>query len=664
MHNRSFRIIETHWIPLADGTRLAARIWMPHEAEITPLPAILEYLPYHRRDGTSRRDDAIYPGFAAAGYVGVRVDLRGSGDSEGIFEDEYAPQELADAVEIIAWIAAQPWCNGSVGMMGISWGGFNSLQVASLRPPTLKAVVALSTTVDRFADDIHYKGGAQLSAQHYWSSNMLSYLSRPLDPEVVGEDWKERWLARLEHLEPPMHIWLTHQRRDAYWQHGSISEDYDALEAAALVIGGWADGYRNAPPAAAANLTSPAKALNGPWIHKYPHFAWPKPRIDFLAEAGLWWDRWLKGQPNGAESLPSYRAYISENVRPSRWRAEEEGRWVAVTDWTGAPELTTYYLGSKGRLSPQAGMDGQRIIDSPQDCGMAGGEFFTLKPDAEISGEQSGDDAGSLVFDSLPLEAPLDILGRPEVTLRVAIDRPVGTLVARLTDLHPDGCSHRVSLGVLNLTHRCSSAQPTPLAPGEFYEIVIRLDESGYRFREGHRIRLALSTAYFPMVLPPPQRATATLITGAASRLGLPILKDPVEIDLPEPADADPLPAYPQISEGQDRRWVERDLTAERSSYHILDEPGLLEQPDNGMQWQEIRRECWSVDWDDPASIEGKTHMTAIRRRGDWSVRTEVEGRLTTDGEDWILAYSLEAFVGEEQPFRRSWSKTIARDLM
>ncbi len=664
MQDRSFRIIETQWIPLADGTRLAARLWIPDEAERTPLPAILEYLPYQRRDGTSRRDDSTYPGFAAAGYVGVRVDLRGSGDSEGFFDDEYSPQELSDAKEVIAWIAEQPWCNGSVGMMGISWGGFNSLQVAALRPPALKAVVALSTTVDRFHDDIHYKGGAQLSAQHYWSSTMLSYLSRPLDPQVVGKAWRERWIERLERLEPPLHTWLAHQRRDAYWQHGSISEDYGALKAAALVIGGWADGYRNAPPAAVANLTTPAKAIIGPWIHKYPHFAWPKPRLDFHAEAGRWWDRWLKGKRNGAEELPSYRAYLSQSVRPSLWRAEEPGHWVAVTDWTGEPTLTPYYLGTKGKLSPQAGVDGRRIVDSRQDCGLAGGEFFTQKPDAELAGDQAEDDGASLVFDSLPLEEPLDILGRPELTLRVAIDRPIGTLVARLCDLHPDGRSHRVSLGILNLAHRCSSAEPTPVTPGEPMEVAIRLDESGYRFAKGHKIRLALSTAYFPMVLPPPERVRATLTTGAASHLGLPVLKHAEEIAMPEPADPDPLPAYPQIAPGKSRRWVERDLTTGRTSYHILEDGGITEQPDNAMQWQEVRRETWSIGWDDPASVEGKTHMTTLRQRGDWWVRTEVKGRLTTDGTDWIMSHSLEAFVDEEQVFQRHWSETIARDLM
>ncbi|GAB5468225.1 MAG: CocE/NonD family hydrolase [Rhodospirillales bacterium] len=662
--NRSFQVIETEWIPLSDGTKLAARIWMPDAAETEGLPAILEYLPYQRRDGTSQRDDATYPAFAEAGYVGVRVDLRGSGDSEGIFDDEYSPRELADAVEVIAWIAAQPWCSGKVGMMGISWGGFNALQVAALRPPALKAVIALSTTVDRFNDDIHYKGGAQLSAQHYWSSNMLNNLSRPLDPAVVGEAWRERWLARLETLEPPIHGWLAHQRRDDFWRHGSICENYAALEAAALVIGGWADGYRNAPPAAAANLTAPAKALCGPWIHKYPHFAWPKPRVDFLAEAIAWWDRWLKDDPNGAETLPSYRAFISEGVRPALWRDREPGRWVAVGDWTGQPECQTYYLGTKGSLATQAGIDGQRVVASPQDCGLAAGEFFTVKPDAELSGDQRGDDAGSLVFDSLALEAPLDILGRPQVTLRLSVDRPLATVVVRLCDLHPDGTVHRVSFGVLNLAHRCSQAEPRPMIPGQETEVTVALDESGYRFLPGHRIRLSLSTAYFPLVLPPPEAASVTLTTGAASHLALPLLQAAEEIALPEPENPAPLPDYPEHRPAVSRRWVERDLSAGRTHYHIEDDGGEQEQPDNAMRWRETRHETWSIAWDDPATLEGRTLMTTFRKRGEWEVRTEIRGKLTTDGRNWILDHSLSAFVGEEEVFAKTWHETIARDLM
>ena len=140
--------IEHTWIPMPDGARLAARIWLPPEEE-APVPAILDLLPYRQGDLMAARDAAIYPYLAARGYACARVDLRGTGNSEGIIDDEYTPQELQDGCDVIAWLAAQPWCDGNVGMTGISWGGFNSLQVAALRPAALRAVLTVCASDDR-----------------------------------------------------------------------------------------------------------------------------------------------------------------------------------------------------------------------------------------------------------------------------------------------------------------------------------------------------------------------------------------------------------------------------------------------------------------------------------------------------------------------------------
>ncbi|MDX1687401.1 MAG: CocE/NonD family hydrolase, partial [Candidatus Promineifilaceae bacterium] len=146
------REIENCWIPLSDGTRLAARIWLPEDAEDTPVPALLEYLPYRKSDGTAPRDALHHPYFAGHGYASIRVDMRGSGDSDGVLYGEYLPQEQEDALEVISWIAQQPWCEGNVGIFGISWGGFNALQIAACRPPELKAAVAIDFTDDRYND--------------------------------------------------------------------------------------------------------------------------------------------------------------------------------------------------------------------------------------------------------------------------------------------------------------------------------------------------------------------------------------------------------------------------------------------------------------------------------------------------------------------------------
>jgi len=193
--------------------------------------------------------------------------MRGNGDSDGLMEAEYTAQELSDAVKVITWLAAQPWCNGIVGMMGISWGVFNSLQVAAMQPDLLKAIIALCSIVDRFADNIHYKGGCLLNENMGWGVTMWSYSSRPPDPALRPDDWRALWLARLE-AEPFLpSVWLRHQARDAYWQHRSVCEDYSAIKARVLAIDGWGDAYKNAIPQLVKNLRG-AKGIIGSWVHK------------------------------------------------------------------------------------------------------------------------------------------------------------------------------------------------------------------------------------------------------------------------------------------------------------------------------------------------------------------------------------------------------------
>ena len=662
---RGFTVIENIWIVLRDGTRLAARVWMPDGADAKPVPAVLEYLPYRKRDGTCQRDESTYPVFAAAGYAGVRVDMRGSGDSDGIMTDEYTPQELSDAVEVIAWLAAQPWCSGAVGMMGISWGGFNALQVAALRPPALKAVISLSSTVDRFNDDIHYKGGALLSANLSWSSYMLCYSSRPPDPLLIGEGWRAQWLQRLEHEPLLLPVWLRHQTRDAYWKHGSICEDFSAIDVPVFVLAGWGDGYKNAPPAALAGLSSPVKAMTGPWIHKYPHFAWPRPRADFHAEAIRWWDRWLNGVANSVEDLPAYRAYITENVRPTANRQCDPGRWVAESVWP-SPRITQkpFNLSADGQLSEAAAIPGKFSIRSPQDCGVMGGEFFTLSPKGDLPLDQRTDDAGSLVFETKPLNEPLEILGRPVLHLRVAIDAPTGNIIARLVDVHPDGTGHRVSFGVCNLAYRRDQAAPSAMTPGAFESVTFALDECGHRLLPGHRLRLAISTAYWPLVLPPPTAVTATVELGQAA-LTVPAREGGDRIDVPEPANPDPLPKYRQITPDESRRWFERDLIENTTHYRLVADTGDFEiATAEGLIARERHEETYTISPEDPLYTASSCRWEMVRRRGSWSVRTISSTRLTADSTHFHIAAQLRAFEGEIEVFKRDWSDKIERGFL
>jgi uncharacterized protein len=313
------------WIPLADGTRLAARIWRPEDQ--APVPAIFEYLPYRKRYGTVARDTLTHPYLASHGYASVRVDLRGSGESDGVLTDEYLQTELDDAVEAISWIASQPWCDGNIGMMGISWGGFNGLQVAALQPAALKAIVTICSTDDRYADDIHYMGGCLLADNLSWASVMFAYNTMPPDPELVGDRWRDMWFERLEGSGLWIENWLRHQRRDAFWEHGSVCEDLSQIKCPVYAVGGWADGYSNAIFRLLDGLSVPRKALVGPWSHAYPHIATPRPAIDFLSELLRWWDHWLKGVDTGIMDEPMLTAWMQDAVprRPNTTTDQGDG---------------------------------------------------------------------------------------------------------------------------------------------------------------------------------------------------------------------------------------------------------------------------------------------------------------------------------------------------
>ena len=378
---RPVREIENLFIELADGCRLAARVWLPEDAEADPVPAILEYLPYRKRDGTSQRDALTHPYFAGHGYACLRVDMRGNGELDGLMLDEYAKQEQDDALEVIEWIARQPWCTGAVGMIGISWGGFNGLQVAARQPAALKAVITLCSTDDRYADDIHFMGGCLLNDNLSWASTMLAYTSRPPDPALVGERWREMWLERLDNTVLLVEAWLRHQRRDGQWQHGSVCEDFAAIRCPVYAVGGWADGYSNAIPRLLAGLEVPSKGLTGPWAHKYPHFATPGPRIGFLQECLRWWDQWLKGIDTGIMDEPAYRVWMQDSVPPRSEYDERPGRWVAEPSWPSPDIGTRDYVLIPGRLTapPGAPEAVEIAVRTPEFLGIAAGLLVRLR---------------------------------------------------------------------------------------------------------------------------------------------------------------------------------------------------------------------------------------------------------------------------------------------
>ncbi|WP_295316044.1 CocE/NonD family hydrolase [Roseobacter sp.] len=642
---------------LSDGCRLSARVWRPVDAGDDPVPAILEYLPYRKRDGTCARDALTHPWFAARGYACIRVDIRGNGDSEGLMEDEYTAQELTDAVEVIAWLAAQPWCSGSVGMMGISWGGFNGLQVAALDPPALKAVITLCSTVDRFADDIHYKGGCLLNENLGWGATMWAYSSRAPDP-ALRENWREMWMQRLENEPFLPSVWLRHQRRDAYWRHGSVIENYGAIKAKVLAIGGWGDAYKNAVPQIVTGIAG-AKGITGPWVHKYPHFAVPEPRIGFLQEALRWWDHWLKGEDTGVPDDPDYRAFVMDGVRPRRWYAERPGRWVAEADGaTAHMPHRTLYLTANGLSDGPARLNAR--VRSPQDCGAEAGEYCAIWLGPEMPGDQRDDDARSACFDTGPLEQDTDIFGAPVLRLSLASDQPQTQIAVRLNHIHPDGASTRITYGVLNLSHRSGHSDPAPLTPGEIVDIEVRLDQIAYRLPAGHRLRVAVSTAYWPLIWPAAQSAEITLTKGA---MHLPVRRTARgdECSFAPPDAAAPWKTETLRAPKNSRRR-ETDMTTGEVHLHIRDDFGETRDADHGLIAGGIARETWSIHPDDPLSARGACHWTEEMARDGLRLRTETRSRMWSDKETFFLEARLEAYENDRLIYERDIKDEIARD--
>jgi predicted acyl esterase len=640
---RAVRVIEHTLIPLSDGTQLAARIWLPDDAEQNPVPAILEYLPYRKRDGTYERDALTHPYLAGHGYACIRVDIRGSGESGGLLADEYAPQEQDDGLEVIAWLAAQPWCSGAVGMMGISWGGFNGLQIAARRPPALKAIITICSTDDRYADDAHYMGGTLLTAGLEWGSFFFGAMCLPPDPLLVGDAWRAMWLERLENVPLFFELWLQHQRRDAYWKHGSVCEDYAAIECPVYVVGGWTDAYKNAIPRLLEHLKVPRKGLIGPWSHAYPHFALPGPQIGFLQEMLRWWDQWLKGADTGVMDEPMLRAWMTESVRPAPYHETLPGRWVAEPSWP-SPGITPrrLFLTDAGLRDTAAPLTA-RTLCSPQTVGRCSGNWIPFGRWRNQAEDQSEDDRRSLVFETPPLDAPIELLGAAVVTLDIASDRPIANLAVRLCDVHPSGESLRVSYGVLNLTHRDGHESPKPLAVGERTRVRVQLNDAGAVIPAGHRVRIALSTAYWPIIWPSPETATLLILGGT--------------LDLPQrpPRATDALlPPLP----GPESAPPEKPTTIHRDDLQIerIDRIGL----DLGMNWKAE----YHVEEDDPLSAVAELRYTKTMARDDWHIRIETRMRLSCTRDAFHLEGELRASESTNEICHREWDRTIPRDLV
>jgi putative CocE/NonD family hydrolase len=662
------RVVRDIRIPMRDGIRLAATLYMPEAPG--PFPALLESLPY-------RKDDLYWPDsspphyyFAARGYVGVRLDLRGTGSSEGVSVDEYSEVEQDDTVEAIAWLAAQPWCTGGVGMFGISYGGFTSLQAATHAPPALRAIVPMHASDDRYTDDCHYAGGCLRDYDTgRYGNRMLGWNALPPDPEVVGPDWLAIWEDRLRNSEPWLLQWLRHQVDGPYWRSGSVRPDYARIQCPIFAIGGFRDGYVNAPLRLLRHCRGPVKVLIGPWPHQRPHAARPGPRIDWLREALRWWDHWLKGLDTGMLDEPPITIYVQDYDPPRSIRDLTSGYWRNEASWPPAGAQTVAFAPDLGgELVPAPNDPGDpptadrdwAAVPAVAEAGLAGGIFSAGGVPFGLPLDQRADEGRSLVYTSAPFTAPLEVAGQPRLRLRLDADAPVAVLVAKLCDVAPDGTSALVTRGILNLTHRASHGQPAAVVPWRAEDVEVDLDCTAWRFVPGHRLRLDLAAADWPTVWPTPAPAPLR-VAPSCCRIELMALS-PASLPSPRFADPPDLPAVADVQPESPRHEVIHDHMDQ--SIRVRGRIGrqiVLPWGTSVREWREM--ESVLMPGGSGEAMSTGNGFVALRHRdGEAVVRTVLTVR--SDSAAFEVRLALEVDRDGQQFFRRTWEERIPRHLL
>jgi putative CocE/NonD family hydrolase len=666
-----------------DGIELSANLWLPIGGEAAPditFPAILEMIPYGKDSWRRNADTARGIYFARRGYAFCRLDVRGTGSSRGIATDEYSAAETQDGYDAVEWLAAQPWCTGAVGMWGISYGGFTSIQVAKLRPPHLKAIVPVMATDDRYACDVHYIGGCVTASElSQYAVSQVAMNAMPPDPALWDDSWRNDWLRRLEATPPWLFEWLRQQHDGPYWRQGSLAPDYAAVDAAILNIGGWMDAYVDAAFRMQARCRAPSRTLVGNWVHGLPSSATPGPNLDELHEMVRFFDRWLRQVPNGADGEPPVVWFEREFADPEPFPVELPGRWRAATAYPH-PGTTLQSWRLAGGDTP---LLGRLLTPGHENDGQSGYDVFPHRPTlgtrAALSwgaGESPNglgrdlrpDESLGPTFTSTPLEAPLEILGVPEVSLLIEVSAPVATVVVRLTDVAPDGTSAQVSGGILNLTHRRSDTEPEPMTPGVAERINVELRPAGYRFLAGHRVRVSVASGAWPVIWPSPHPATLRVHHGTdASVLQLPVIPPagsrgdvPVPTFKTTPAD---LPPVGGDGSSDLPVWrISDDVIAGTVTVAIHD--GGEDVLDDGRRLYAAETIELTANDSNPAVASLDADVVYRWQELDFETEIRARSRQTSTLEAFDLTVDLEVDLDGESFFRRSWHESIPRRLV
>lgn len=660
--------LESLRLEMPDGVGLHAFLYMPAAMSgSTKIPGLLGVRPY--------RNAPIADNYLAhRGYATLAVDVRGTGGSEGTPIDEYSAQEHEDSAHVIDWLSEQPWCNGNIGMYGGSYSAINTVWVASnVRPPALKAIFVLNGNDVRYTDDIHFPGGAMLMVDNSWAIGMVAPNSMPRAPDypLYSQESMDRW-----DTAPWLQGFLHHQKYGPYWEHGSLAPHYDRLTTPTFLGGGYLDIYQNFVPRIMRNSPAVSRGVLGPWHHN----GGPGPLMDWDAMRLKWFDRWLKGIDNGIDREPRASFYMPRwQPQSFRYRGIVPGEWRHLDDWpdTAFEPGARFYLrpdpevplaeiseaalagdtaiGRGGQLAQTSGEASAVALRYHPATGGWGQSFGPTRGEGYYGLDHRGEDAYGLAFDTPPLHETVEILGFTKARLFVASTAPVATWIVRLNDVAPDGTSYLVSRGYLNGTHHSSHSDPEPLVAGEIYELEVELWCVGHTFEPGHRIRVVVTNADFPVIWPSPGLMTTTLFTGGdrPSHVDLPVLGQhqygTAELRL-LPED-DPRITAAEWDNVQKYQRIHDVATGDHTAYFEL-----------GNYRQGVDRIWCRVNENDPAVASVEFKGTYTGTDGDRRIDARADGKLSSDADSFTLDIECTLLANDEVVRTRRWQDTVKRE--
>lgn len=645
---------------MRDGVDLSVDVYRPDDDG--RYPAVIEHIPYRKDDVTGPDRWALYRALAARGIAMVRVDVRGTGNSGGVAQDEYTAAEQEDGVEVTGWAASRSWCNGSVGAWGMSYGGFTAIQLATHRPPALKAIAAFYATDDRYTDDMHFYGGAlcALELGHYPIRMIAMNALPPAGP--LDASGRDAWRARIDETPPWVVRWLEEQRDGAYWRNGSLRPDVSRIVCPVLIVGGWRDGYCNAAARMAASLDVPTEVVVGPWSHILPDRTPVRPRIDVVDLLASWFTRHLGGPARAAAPTSPVRIFVQGFDDPARTPERVTGAWMGYERWPAPSGTWTLHLQPDRRLDrgPAEATTAIALPAAPH-AGTQTGNWCPPPPPDGLPGDQRQDEAYAVTFETAPLSEAVMCIGFPRVRLRVRHPGPTAMVSMKISDVAPGGATQLVSRSVLNLSHRDGHEEPRPVGPDPI-AVELELNATAWRFEEGHRLRLAVAAADWPTVWPAPTAEPLILFVDADARLEVPLVADGVSL-----SDEDPAPP-PVLETARDSElpaeWrVVRDGLAHRAGIETT-WGAMVEDEERSI----VAREALSVtaltSEHDPFGAVVEAEGSFELERPDVRVRSVARGRFTSTAQDFRAELELRVFADDEAFATKTWDARIGRDFV